>query len=115
MQRLKEMRTLKGKSQEDVANDLNISRQSYGLYEIGKREPSNEMLMKLADYFGVSTDYLLGRTDNPLEILGLKDVPSDFISDLRNADSKTIYELWNYLRFLILKKDGGLDRDISSK
>ena len=62
--RLKELRLKKDKLQKDVANYLNISDVAYGYYEKGERQPNPEMLLKLAEYFGVTTDYLLGRTEN---------------------------------------------------
>lgn len=43
----------------------NISRISYYRYESGERTPTYEALLALADYFNVSIDYLVGRTDNP--------------------------------------------------
>lgn len=61
--RLRELRQEKKLSQADVAEFLQISRQAYNFYETGKREPDNETLQKLASFFNVSTDYLLGRTD----------------------------------------------------
>lgn len=115
MERLKELRKQKGKSQEEVANELNISRAAYSSYENGTREPSNEVLLKIADYYRVSTDYLLGRTDSPVEVIGLKDVPEDFISELRDADPTMIYELWNYLQYLNMKKDGTINVDVANK
>ena len=51
--------------QEDVARILNTTKQSYGRYENGTRKLSIEDLNKLADFYNVSTDYILGRTDNP--------------------------------------------------
>lgn len=54
-------RKRKGVTQQEVADDLGFSRATYAHYEIGRREPDNEMLQKLADYFDVSTDILLGR------------------------------------------------------
>jgi transcriptional regulator with XRE-family HTH domain len=64
-ERLKELRKAKNKTQLEVATALNISDAAYRQYEISKRVPAAESLCKLADYFKVSTDYLLGRTDNP--------------------------------------------------
>ena len=49
--------------QKDLAKYLNITTSAYGYYEQGKRNPDIEILRKLADYFDVSTDYLLGRTN----------------------------------------------------
>ena len=61
--RLAELRNKKGLSQSELAADLKLSRQAYSLYEINKRQMNYETLCLLADYHGVSTDYLLGRQD----------------------------------------------------
>lgn len=61
--KLRELREEKGLLQKDVANFLNISTSAYGYYEQGKRNPDIENLSKLADFFNVSTDYLLGKTN----------------------------------------------------
>jgi len=63
--RLKMLRTQHRKTQQEVADLLGITRQGYAKYENNLGEPDNSTLTKLADYFGVSTDYLLGRTDIP--------------------------------------------------
>lgn len=59
--RLKEQRKLYGYTQKYVAEPLGISQPSYIRYEDGSAEPSQENLVKLADLFDVSVDYLLGR------------------------------------------------------
>lgn len=59
--RLKEIRLARGLSQKKVALDLNLSPVVYGRYENGTRQPPHAILLMLAEYFGVSTDYLLGR------------------------------------------------------
>lgn len=48
-------------TQAEVAKILNISRVAYTLYETGKNMPTTESILKLADLYKVSTDYLLGR------------------------------------------------------
>ncbi|MCL2853538.1 MAG: helix-turn-helix domain-containing protein [Defluviitaleaceae bacterium] len=48
-----------------MAEYLGIVERAYQMYEYGKREPNHETTIKLADFFEVSTDYLLGRSDNP--------------------------------------------------
>lgn len=63
--RLSELRKEKGMTQEELAKALNITRSALSLYEIGKRDPDSATLKKIADFFGVSIDYLLGRTDLP--------------------------------------------------
>ena len=65
MQNLKDLRTKKGVSQSEVGRFLGITQQAYANYERGEREPDNITLGRLADYYGVTTDYLLGR-DEPL-------------------------------------------------
>lgn len=50
-------------SQRELAKDLNIGNSTLAMYELEKREPDFDTLQKIADYFDVSTDYLLGRTD----------------------------------------------------
>jgi len=62
---LKKCRKNLNKTQREVANELEISEISYQNYELGRREPKLDTLNKLADYFDVSVDYLLGRSDNP--------------------------------------------------
>lgn len=65
MKRIKELREKRGISQLKLAMDLHLGQNSISRYETGEREVSNKVLVALADYFGVSTDYLLERTDDP--------------------------------------------------
>ena len=64
--RLKELRKQKGISQLRLATELNTTQNTISRYETGEREPGIDELIKLADYFNVSVDYLLGRTENPI-------------------------------------------------
>ena len=63
-QRLKELRLSRQKTQQDIADVLNISRSAYALYESGKRQLNYDSLCALADYFSVSLDYLFERTQS---------------------------------------------------
>ena len=63
--RLKEIRKSKGISQLKMALDLNMSQNTISRYETGEREPGINELIKIADYFNISVDYLLERTNNP--------------------------------------------------
>lgn len=60
--RLQELRENSFISRKDLAAALNISVSALGMYERGQREPNIDMLVKIADYFDVSVDFLLGRT-----------------------------------------------------
>lgn len=65
MLRLRELREKYNISQVKLAMELNLNQNSISRYENGEREADYNTLIALADYFGVSIDYLLGRTDNP--------------------------------------------------
>lgn len=63
MNRLKFLRNEKGENLEKIAKYLDVSIQTISNYENGKREMTPDTIIKLAEYFGVSTDYLLGKSD----------------------------------------------------
>ncbi|MDI6604079.1 MAG: helix-turn-helix transcriptional regulator [Thermoanaerobacteraceae bacterium] len=88
-ERLSQLRKEKGLTQEELAKALNMTRSSLSLYEIGKRDPDTDTLRKIADFFNVSVDYLLGNTDirNPAdEITGVL------------SDDPELAEFWNELK-----------------
>lgn len=61
--RLKLLREERKMKQEELAKILSMSTSAIGMYERNEREPNNELTIKLADFFNVSTDYLLGKSD----------------------------------------------------
>ena len=63
--RLKQLRRLRKISQLKLAMDLGMNQNSISRYENGEREADYATLIRLADYFNVSIDYLLERTNNP--------------------------------------------------
>lgn len=64
MNRLKELRREKGFLQREVAEKIGVSNQSYNFYENWVNKPDPEILIKLANLYEVSIDYLLGRSDD---------------------------------------------------
>lgn len=64
--RLKMLREKRGITQLKLAIDLNMNQNSISRYENGEREADYQTLIRFADYFDVSIDYLLERTENPL-------------------------------------------------
>ena len=64
--RLAELRKSRKISQLKLAMDLNMNQNTISRYETGEREADYATLIKIADYFNVSIDYLLERTTNPL-------------------------------------------------
>ena len=84
--RLKELRKSRGWKQDRVADDLCISIGTLSGYERGYRRPDAEMLRKLADYYDTSTDYILGRTDNPAPPTA-SETPFDYRIIFRQKDA----------------------------
>lgn len=66
VKRLYELRNRKDLNQADVAAVLGVARTTYAMYEQGHREMDYELLLKLADYYKVSLDYLFGRSEQPI-------------------------------------------------
>lgn len=67
--RLKELRMRKGLTQKGVAEALNIARNTYNQYETGKRAPDIETLCRIANFFGVSVDYLVGHVEEARRVI----------------------------------------------
>lgn len=69
-QRIKQERIKRNKTQEEIATMLNIQRATYGYYENGKVLPPVDNLVKLANYFDVTIDYLVGmEEETPLDVV----------------------------------------------
>lgn len=62
-ERIKNLREDNDKMQKEIASVLNITQQQYSLYERGIRDIPVDLLIKLADYYKVTTDYILNRTN----------------------------------------------------
>ena len=86
--RIKELRQAKRLTQVELANELGLTKQCVSNWENDNVQPSIDMLVKLADYFNVSTDYLLCREDSTklcVEGLSVTEIAhiSDLIADLK--------------------------------
>lgn len=65
--RLRELRNKKGLTLKQLGSIIGAAESTVSLYEKGKRQPDNETLIRIADYFGVTVDYLLGSSEVPAE------------------------------------------------
>ena len=65
LQRIRDLREDNDLTQKQMAKTLNCSQQVYSNYELGQRDIPTDILIKLSKYYKVSTDYILGLTDNP--------------------------------------------------
>lgn len=91
--RIKELRARVGISQENLAKKLGLSVASVASYEIGRVTPSIEVLIKLADVFGVTVDYILERTnDEPI-------IPLEISFMLRSLPEESQQRVIRYLKF----------------
>lgn len=75
MLKIRELRNLFGLSQKELAKSLSIPQNTFSQYETGKRAPDFETLKKIANYFNVTVDYLLGDSSEPLPQTGIIRVP----------------------------------------
>ncbi|WP_010245887.1 helix-turn-helix domain-containing protein [Acetivibrio cellulolyticus] len=98
-QRIKQLREENKINQHQLAEILGVKNQTISNYEAGEREPSYGVLLKLADYFNVSTDFLLGRTNISHSDLGQK---TEYLLE-HDAYSDTLQEIFNeYYKFIDL-------------
>lgn len=63
--RIIQLKTERKLLQKDIASSIGLSLRAYQYYEKGQKEPTLSTLLRLADYFDVSLDYLVGRSDDP--------------------------------------------------
>lgn len=89
-ERIAEQRKKLGLSQEELAEKLNISQKSISKYELGDRKPQYKVLVRMAEYFGVTVDYLLRSTDT--QDFGICDC-GNTIKELRTEAGMTQEEL----------------------
>ena len=69
MIRIRELREARGWGQKELADRLQVAYQTIGHYETGRRSPDLETVARLCDVFGVTADYLLGRSDMPQPLI----------------------------------------------
>lgn len=99
--RIKLLREELGLKQEDLAKKLSVSTSAIGMYERDLREPNNELTLKIANFFNVSIDYLLGKTDirNPEEIKNIKFANAGGL-DTEGLDNEDLEELQRQIDYI---------------
>ncbi|MCO7124770.1 helix-turn-helix transcriptional regulator [Sporolactobacillus shoreicorticis] len=100
---LTRLRKSRGKTQEDIAKILGITRPAYTAYEIGTRQPDYESLIKLAKYFDVTIDYLLTGEKEETE-----SNPNLFFFDMGGLTKEEIEDIKSHYKYVKWKsKHGG--------
>ena len=107
---LKLLREKRGLTKKEVANSIGISERAYIAYEYGERDVSTDTLVKIAKYYGVTTDYLLdiepADPPNPLDLLNLSDIEKAILQIYINVSPKKRKPMEDFL--IDLASGGGL-------
>jgi len=112
--RLRELREAAGyKSQQAFADVFGVVQSTVGNWEAGRREPNYETMMRLADFFHVSVDYLLGRTDDPSPVGEEKEptpeagggLDPELVKLIKQVPDNRMPEVERYLRFQATQKE----------
>ena len=100
-ERLQELRVDRGLSQEALARELHVNKHSISSYERGKSEPSDALKIRMASFFGVSLDYLLGATEDPAP----KEGGIRFLRLPENFPMEALDSLKLFMHFLVERYD----------
>lgn len=91
--RIKELREKNNMTQKDLSKIIGVTDRSIGYYESGQRVPPPDILDKLAEFFSVSVDYIMGRTDNS----NFKDSSIGAAKTGKRSDAKELQSLEEYI------------------
>ncbi len=117
-ERLKRLRMEKGITQKELADRLHISRSTIAGYESLGKEPDGEKLCALADFFGVSVDYLLGVTDSreltsPAPAAAQRPVEAAIAGELGSLSDRQLDRLFGYIQALKELPEGAASQNTS--
>lgn len=103
MHRIKELRESRHLSQQRLAIDMNVSQAMISKYELGQSEPDIQMIMKLAKYFQVSSDYLLGISDSKIcvAVINLSEDEKNILYDYKRMNEIQKIKVSAYMKGLL--------------
>lgn len=104
------LREEKGLRQDDLAEMLNVKRQTYSAWERGISSPDINTIIFLADFYKVDTDYLLGRTKVKNSALRYREEPNAF-RQIEDLSEESVKELKRYAHLLKLKEEVDKSKD----
>ena len=105
MERIKQLRKEKSLTMKQLGVAICVAESTISLYENGKRQPDNETLSKLADFFGVSVDYLLGREDSLSLDKQLEGVDFALYGETRDLTDEEKEDILSYIKFKKSQRD----------
>ena len=100
MERLIGLRQKSGLTQREVAQFLGVDRTTYVKYERGDSEPNFDTILKLADFFDTTTDYILGKTNNPKSLdEQLEGIEFALFGEVRDMTDEEKQDVLEYIKF----------------
>jgi len=117
---LQKLRTRNNMTQEDLGKLLNVSQSTIAYYESGKKQPSLETIIFIADYFRVSTDYLLDRinflyTSSKLQTPEFSQEDLDLLRKLNSFTDTDRKEIESYIQYKEHSKKNNAQADATKK
>lgn len=106
MKRLRELRMQNSMSQKDFADIFHASQNTISQWENGTRKPSYEVAEEIASFFGVSVDYLLGKTDEPRTLdQQLEGIDFALFGEVHELSDEEKQDILDYIRFKKQQKE----------
>lgn len=102
--KLKILREERGLSQQAFATRMGISQSTVGMWESGKREPNFNTVQKIADFFNVSVDYLLGRSEDTALNEALSKEEFALFGEIRDLTTAEKEDVLSFIRFTKSKR-----------
>lgn len=96
--RLRELRNLKSLTLDDLAKELKTTKTTLSRYENNKRTPDSDFIINASEFFCVSSDYILGISDNPLKVDDLLTQKRISVNELSDDDVHTINSIIEELK-----------------
>lgn len=102
---LKHLRKQKGITQQEIANEINTSRSCISNYESGNRQPDNQTIKLIADFFDVSVDYLFGRSEvkTLIKSNSLMNDIQDVLSEITSKKELDISKCSTYVKCAVVE------------
>lgn len=94
--RMKQVRKMRGYTQEDIANKLSVSVSAVKKWEQDKTDPNTDLFIQLADYLNVSLDYLLNRSD---ELSTIPSIENEILDAFRKLDVRGQNEVLSFIKY----------------
>lgn len=106
--RIKELRKRKKLTQMEFAKQFNVATGTIGMWETGKREPSSNTLIKIAEFFNVSVDYLLGKEEKtPTIDEQMNDIEFALYGEVKDLTDEQKQEILDFVKFKKLQEKFG--------